>query len=114
MEDLLKIKNKRIISIVHNYSEKSLKINFEDNESIIFNGCVLTIDTGIIGHIISYVSNTGTLGMAFELKRMNQDPDDFNFVILSRDIKDLEQKNELLISYKQMEWGDMAVFQIWG
>lgn len=107
MENLQKINNKRIISIIHNYLEKSLKINFEDNESIIFNDCALTIDTGIIGHTISYVANTGTLGMGLELKRMNQDPDDFNFVILSRDIKDMEQKNELLISYKQMEWGKL-------
>ncbi len=107
MEILQSLKGKKITAIYNNYIQQSLKINFEDNESIIFNGCVLTIDTGIIGHIISYVSNTGTLGMAFELKRMNQDPDDFNFVILSRDIKDLEQKNELLISYKQMEWSKL-------
>ncbi|AFK03011.1 hypothetical protein Emtol_1869 [Emticicia oligotrophica DSM 17448] len=107
MEILQSLKGEKIIAIYNNYIQQSLKINFEDNESIIFNGCVLTIDTGIIGHIISYVSNTGTLGMALELKRMNQDPDDFNFVILSRDIKDLEQKNELLISYKQMEWSKL-------
>lgn len=107
MEILQSLKGKKITAIYNNYIQQSLKINFEDNESIIFNGCVLTIDTGIIGHIISYVSNTGTLGMALELKRMNQDPDDFNFVILSRDIKDLEQKNELLISYKQMEWSKL-------
>lgn len=97
------ILNKRVVGICHSYVEQSIRINFEDRTSIIFNSCVIAFDLGIVGHVVSFVSFTGTLGMTLELKKMNKDPDEYNYIILSRDIKDIENKNELLISYKSVK-----------
>lgn len=99
-----KILNNKIVGIYHNYIEQSLKIRFENKTAIIFYECAVVFDLGIIGHIVSYVSQTGTLGMSFEIKKMNQDPSDYHFIILSRDINDIDKKNELVISYKTMQY----------
>lgn len=97
--------NKRITGIYHNYIDRSLCIYLDDKTNVTFYNCALVFDLGIIGHIITYVSCYGTLGMSFELKRMKEDSDDYNFLLLSRDIEDIKNKNEILISYKEIKVG---------
>ena len=95
--------NKRITGIYHNYIDRSLCIYLDDKSNITFCNCALIFDLGIIGHTITYVSCYGTLGIAHELKRMKEDSDDYNCLLLSRDIKDITNKNEILISYKEIK-----------
>jgi hypothetical protein len=95
--------HKRITVIGHDYKNNSLRMILENHKSIIFYDCALIFDLGIIGHIISFVSFSGTLGMALELKRIGENPDDYNYILLSRDIEDTKNKNEILISYKDLE-----------
>lgn len=97
------ILNKKVIGIYHNYKLKQLTINLGHDSLITFYDCAIVFDLGIVGHVISYLSNTGTLGIITELKKNNEDPEDFNFLILSRDIKDYLNKNEIVISYKSVQ-----------
>jgi hypothetical protein len=103
MDILKKILDKRVSKIYHNYIEKSLIIYFDEDFIVQFYDCVIVFDLGIIGHTITYASLTGTLGMSFELKRLKHNPDDYNCIILSRDIKDYENKNEMVISFKDLQ-----------
>lgn len=99
-----RILNKKITGIYNNFFEQTLMISFEDDCILKFSGCAIVFDLGMIGHIISFVSDSGTLGMALELKRIKLDPDEYNYLLISRDIKDYENKNEIVISYKKMEF----------
>jgi hypothetical protein len=101
MDITQKILGKRVVRICHNYIEKSLVIYFDGDMIVQFYECAIVFDLGVIGHIITYASLTSTLGMTFELKKFKQDPDDYNFIIISRDIKDYENKNEMIISFKE-------------
>jgi hypothetical protein len=103
MEVSSQILNKRVVGIYHNYIDQSLRLSLDDKTDIFFYGCAIVFDLGIIGHKVSFVSSTGTLGITFELKKMNKNPEDYKYIILSRDIKDIENKNELLVSYHQLE-----------
>jgi len=95
--------NKKVNGIYHDYVNRSLHIYLDDKIHIIFYNCAIIFDLGIIGHFITYVSCTGTLGMALELKRIKENPDDYSCILLSRDIKDITNKNEILISYKEFK-----------
>lgn len=102
-DSLQKVLGKRVTRIYHNYIEKSLVIYFDDDIMFQFYECALVFDLGITGHIINYVSPTGTLGMSFELKKLKYNPDDYNCLILSRDINDFDNKNEIIISFKDLQ-----------
>ena len=103
-EILQKLLDKRVSRIFHNYIEKSLIIYFDEDLMIQFYECAIVFDLGITGHIITFASLTGTIGMSFELKNLNQNPDDYNCIILSRDIEDYENKNEMIISFKEYKF----------
>jgi hypothetical protein len=106
MDILKKILDKRVTRIYHNYIEKSLIIYFNEEMTVEFYECAIVFDLGIVGHTITYATFTGTLGMTFELKRFKQNPDDYNCIILSRDIKDYENKNEMIISFKEYKFNE--------
>jgi len=97
------ILNRRVTGVYHNYKLKQLSIQLDNGSLIAFYDCAIIFDLGIVGHYITYISNSGTLGMAMELRKNNENPDDFNFLILSRDIKDYLNKNEIVISYKKVQ-----------
>lgn len=101
-EIISKFTNLKIVGIIHNYYENRLTINFENNLNITFEDCVLVFDSGVINHIISFIAFSGTLGMTLELKSMGVNPDEYNFIILSKDITDYENKRELKIVYKNI------------
>ena len=110
MNDILqKILDKRVTRVYHNYIQKSLTIYFDEDLIVQFFECAFVFDLGIIGHTVTYASNTGALGMALELKKNKQDPDDYNSVILSRDIKDFENKNEIIISFKECKLTESSI-----
>ncbi|OWP84390.1 hypothetical protein BWK59_05535 [Flavobacterium davisii] len=98
-----KILGKRVTRIYHNYIDKSLLIYFDEDLLVHFYECAIVFDLGIVGHKITYASHSGTLGISFELKKIGQDPDDYKCIIFSRDIKDYENKNEMVISYKNIK-----------
>jgi hypothetical protein len=103
MEFYEKILNKKVTGVYHEYILNKLHIHFENGFEIEFDVCVIVFDLGIIGHSISHISNTGTLGMAHELKKHHFNLDDFKTTILSRDINDIENKNEMIIAYKSAQ-----------
>lgn len=103
MKIIEEILNKRVTRVYHNYNEKSMTIYFEENLIVHFHDCVIVFDLGIIGHIITYVSINGTLGMVSEIKRYKLNPEDYEYILLSRDINDFENKNEIVISYKRVQ-----------
>lgn len=96
------IQNRKITGIYHNYLSKQLTISLDNDLSVVFEGCAIVFDLGIVGHTITYVSDTGTLGLVLELKKNKEIPEDYNFMFLSRDIKAYENKNELVIAYKNV------------
>lgn len=96
------VMNKKVVGIHHNYKAKILSISLEDGLLVEFRDCAIVFDLGIVGYVITYISNTGTLGMALELKKINENSDDYNCIIMSRDVKDFQNKNEIVISYKEM------------
>lgn len=98
-----KILNKKVVGIYNNFIEQTLELSFEDNCIIKFNQCAIVFDLGIVGHTVSFISFNGTLGIALELKKMKLNPEEYNYLLISRDIEDYENKNELLISYKKLE-----------
>jgi hypothetical protein len=97
-----KLLGKRVSGIYHNYVAQSLSLSLDDGLIVQFDKCAIVFDLGIIGHVITYVANTGTLGIVLELKRYKEDPESYNFLILSRDINDYEHKNEIVIAYKNV------------
>ena len=98
-----KILGKRVSGVYYNYLLQILTINFENGYSLEFDGCVVVFDLGIVGHTINYISLTGTLGISSELKKLKLNLDDYNFITLSRDINDYENKNEMIVSYKNIQ-----------
>jgi len=78
-----RILNKKVAGIYNNFFEQTLIISFFEDDCILkLGGCVIVFDLGMIGHIISFVSDSCTLGMALELKRMKLDPDEYNYLLL--------------------------------
>lgn len=102
--------NKKVVGIYHNYKAKILSITLEGGLLVEFSDCVIVFDLGIVGFVITYISDTGTLGMTLELKKINENPDDYNYIIMSRDIKDFQNKNEIVISYKEVSIKNPAKF----
>lgn len=98
-----KMLNIRVTGIYNNFQERTLTISFQEDFVVKFNECAISFDLGITGHIVSYVSDRGTLGMTLELKKMKLNPEDYNYFLISRDIEDYDNKNELIISYKNFE-----------
>ncbi len=98
-----KILYKKVTGVYHEYALSKLHIHFENGFEIEFSGCVIVFDLGIIGHSISHISNTGTLGMAHELKKNHFNLDDFKTTILSRDINEIANKNEMIIACKSVQ-----------
>jgi hypothetical protein len=97
-----KILSKKVTGVYHNYSLQKLSILFENGLTIEFDGCVIVFDLGIVGHTINYISNNGTLGLIQELKKNHLNPEDYKSTTLSRDIDDFENKNEMIVAYKNV------------
>ena len=87
------VRNRKITGVYHNYKSKQLTISLDNGVSVIFEGCAIVFDLGIIGYEITYVSNTGTLGLTLELKKNKEIPEDYNFLLLSRAIQAYERMN---------------------
>ncbi len=97
------ILNKKITGLFHNYIEMSMSVFFEDTTELKFVECAIVMNSGIVGHEITFASTSGTLGLTLELKKLGRDPNDYLYFIMSRDIKDFNNKNELLICYKRIQ-----------
>ena len=63
-----KILNKKVTRIYNDFIERTLTISFQEDFVLKFKQCAISFDLGITGHIVTYVSNSGTLGMTLELK----------------------------------------------
>lgn len=93
----------KVTGIVHNYYNKTLSIYFEGGSCLHFNGCVIVFDLGIMGHKVGYVAPKGTLGLTLEFEKLKLDPSDYNFCLLSRDIADYKNKNEIVLAFKDVK-----------
>ncbi|MCV9931833.1 hypothetical protein OIU80_06010 [Flavobacterium sp. LS1R47] len=109
MNTIEKILDKRVIGTYYNFIEKTLTISFERDFVLKFYDCAIIFDLGIVGHIVTFISSNSTLGITHELKKMDKDPDDYNFLLISRDIKDYHNKNEILIAYKTLEFKNSVI-----
>ncbi len=108
IKNLNLILERRITGIFQNHIEKTVMLSLDNQTTITFLGCVLVIDSGIIGHDLTYLAETSTLGITLEFKRMKLDADDFKHLLISRDIKDYKNKNEFLVSYKEVRMGSIS------
>jgi hypothetical protein len=99
IDKLRNIVGKQITSVQNNCTQCSIKLFFEDSSYIEFNNCVFSNDLGIIGHKINFLSDKPTLGTVLSLKELNLNPDNYKFLLLSRDIDDFKNKNEFIIVY---------------
>jgi hypothetical protein len=80
-------------------------------------GCAIMYDSGLIGKEISFISISGSLGPAFDMRKMGLNADDYHFLLLNRDIKDQANKHEIQVSYKtaqishdqEQTWEDIAL-----
>lgn len=89
--------------VTTDFLKKEVSIHFDNEKSIIFSGCALVYDLGIIGKRIGEYSNDAGLGMKLELNKLTENSEEYFFCSLSRDFKDYKNKNEIRISYRQIK-----------
>lgn len=100
---LEKIVGLTVKGVMTNFIKKEVLICFENEKSILFSGCALVYDLGIIGCCIGNVSSSAGLGMKQELNKVTKKSEEYFFCSLSRDFKDYKNKNEIRISYRQIK-----------
>lgn len=88
--------------ISNDFLNKEITIYFDNDKSITFSDCAFVYDLGIIGVCIGEYSDDAGLGMKLELNKFTENSEDYMFCSLSRDFKDFKNKNEIRISFKQI------------
>lgn len=89
----------RVIGLVHNYSNRSVTVCFDQGKNLLFNDCQLVYDLGIIGNVIKDISSSAGLGMVLELRKLNIEPENYSYCTLSKGFENIVNKQEIRISF---------------